>query len=58
MGCKAEVNFHIESEYPPTINHDIEAGHIERLAKTYLGPEMVSNKGLPIAGSEDFSYFL
>ena len=56
MGCK--VDLALDGEYPAVINHKAEADHVHRLATKWLGPEHVSNAELPIAASEDFSYFI
>ena len=44
--------------YPPVINHETEAAHVERVAKAALGEENFSQEGLPIFASEDFSEFI
>ena len=44
--------------YPAVLNHPAEAQHVARLAKKWFGPEHVSTEDLPLAASEDFSYFL
>ena len=54
--CTADVN--IWQLYPVTINHKLEAEHVERLAKQHFGPAHFSQEGLPITAGEDFSLFL
>jgi hippurate hydrolase len=56
MGCKVEVT--LDGEYPAVINHKTEADHVQRIATKWFGPEHVSNVELPVAASEDFSYFI
>lgn len=56
FGCKAEVE--IIRLYPATVNHEAEAGHVERLARAWFGDEHFSTENLPITASEDFSYYL
>jgi hippurate hydrolase len=54
--CKAEVD--ITDLYPPTVNHKTETAHVVRVAAKYIGIEHVKSEELPVAGSEDFSYYL
>lgn len=54
-GASADVKL-IEL-YPPLINHKEPSKHVERIAKKLFGDEMVSDAGLPIMASEDFSFF-
>ena len=56
MECRAEVD--IERRYPPTVNPPTETEHIKRLAIKWFGPEHFSDAETPLAGSEDFSFFL
>jgi hippurate hydrolase len=42
--------------YPSVINHATEADHVRRVAINYFGG--VSDEGLPVTASEDFSFFL
>lgn len=56
MGCHAEVSCHLE--YPAVVNHSTETDHIKRLALKWFGPAHFSEEGLPVAASEDFSFFL
>jgi len=56
FGCTADVE--IIYLYPATINHGKETGHIERLAKKWLGEENFCKDDLPLTPSEDFSFFL
>ena len=56
MECKAVVE--INRLYPPTVNTPTESEHIWRLGTKWFGPEHVSDTGIPLPGSEDFSYFL
>jgi len=55
-GCTVDVDFN--RLYPALINHEKEAGHVERLAKTNLGEEWFVQEGVPMLASEDFSYFI
>jgi len=54
--CKAEVD--IVDLYPPTVNHKEQTQHVIRVANKYVGGEHVKSDDLPVAGSEDFSYYL
>lgn len=56
MECKVEVELNFM--YPAVINHEVEAGHVKRLATKWFGPNHFSEDELPITASEDFSYFL
>ena len=56
LGCKAEVE--IIDHYPAVINHAKETDHVVRLAKKWFGEEHFSEEDVPLAASEDFSYFL
>ena len=56
FGCKASVEFY--DYYPATINHEKETLDFIQFTKNLLGPDYVSQEGLPIPASEDFSYFL
>ena len=56
MGCTVDLD--IERQYPATINHPTEAEHVRRLAAKWFGPEHTTDEDLPMAASEDFSYFL
>ena len=56
MNCEVELD--IERQYPATINHATEAEHVRRLATKWFGPEHTTDEDLPMAASEDFSYFL
>ena len=56
MECTVDVT--IMDKYPAVINHEKETNHIERLAKTCLGPEHFSQQDLPLMAGEDFSFFL
>ena len=55
--CKAyRVQYNIDNSvtetlYPPVINHDKEAAHIERLAKATFGEESFTQEGLPCFAS-------
>ena len=55
-GCKASVLFY--EEYPAVVNHALQTEDFTAFASALLGPSAVSSEGLPIAGSEDFSFFL
>ena len=56
LGCKADVK--IIDSYPAVINHPEPTQHVIRLAKKYFGEEHFCQEELPLAASEDFSYFL
>ena len=47
-----------EYMYPPVINHETEAAHVERIAKATFGKENFSEEGLPCFATEDFSEFI
>lgn len=52
--CTAEIEYiHM---YPSVINHTTEADHVRRVAINHFGG--VSDEGLPVTASEDFSFFL
>ncbi|MEE9127019.1 MAG: amidohydrolase [Planctomycetota bacterium] len=55
MGVKAELD--IQAEYPVLCNDDACAEIVRKVAVQRLGPDKVSDRGLPLAVSEDFSYF-
>jgi len=40
------------------VNHEKEAGHVERVAKASLGEAWFSTEGVPMLASEDFSHFI
>ena len=48
----------MDSMYRPVINHEIEAAHVERIAKATFGEENFTQEGLPIFASEDFSEYI
>ena len=56
MECTAQIN--ITRKYPAVVNHDIQTAHVRRLALKWLGEAHFSEDDLPIAASEDFSYYL
>jgi hippurate hydrolase len=56
FGCTVDVD--LNAMYPAVLNHEKEAGHIERLATKWFGKEHVSQNDLPLSASEDFSYFI
>lgn len=56
MNCTATVEFN--DLYPPTVNHKTETENVVRVATKVMGPEHVSTQGLPVTGSEDFSFYL
>ena len=57
FGCEAEVEFLLH--YLPTINHPVQTEIFTKFVSDLLGdPSKVSGTGLPVPGSEDFSYFL
>lgn len=55
-GCTAEVEYY--DYYPAVINDAGVTKDFVRFAEGVVGTEMVSSADLPIAASEDFSYFL
>jgi amidohydrolase len=55
MRAEAEVTY--TRLYPPTINHEAEAGLLRDAAAAVAGPE-VNVSSDPLMGSEDFSYVL
>ena len=44
--------------YPMVINHPKETEHVRRVGRKFFGEQKVTEKHLPLPGSEDFSYFL
>ncbi|MEL7125246.1 MAG: M20 aminoacylase family protein [Pseudomonadota bacterium] len=55
FGCTATVE--IDYGYPPTVNHDDQAGFAARVAAQVVGEDAVVEAD-PVMGAEDFSYML
>jgi metal-dependent amidase/aminoacylase/carboxypeptidase family protein len=55
-GCNVEIDFY--EYYPAVINTLEQTNSFTSWAKSLLGDNLVSEKDLPIPGSEDFSFFL
>ncbi|MEM6407966.1 MAG: M20 aminoacylase family protein [Pseudomonadota bacterium] len=53
-----EAEFVFEEGYPPTINHEREAGFAADVAREVVGEAGVSDTAPPEMGSEDFAYML
>ena len=56
FGGKGEV--HIESGYPPTINHHRQANYVRKTVEKVLGKENYHALQAPSLGGEDFAYYL
>jgi len=54
--CKYEWDFHYG--YPVVENHAVEADHIRRIATEVYGADGVTDKGVPVFVSEDFSHYI
>ena len=54
--CTAETQF--RTYYPVTVNHEAEAGVVAEVGRELLGEDSVTQEGLPLAGAEDFSFYL
>ncbi|OQR82889.1 amidohydrolase family protein [Achlya hypogyna] len=48
----------IHDSYPVTVNAHAQASIVTDVVAAAYGPEKVSSLGLPVSGSEDFSYYL
>ncbi len=55
-GCSAETEF--ESYYPVTVNHAADAALVAEIGEELFGEGSVTSEGLPMAGAEDFSFYL
>ena len=55
-GCTAETEF--RSYYPVTVNHAEEAALVAEVGAELFGEANVTSAGLPMAGAEDFSFYL
>lgn len=55
-GCTAETEF--ESYYPVTVNHEAGAALVTEVGEELFGAGAVTDEGLPMAGAEDFSFYL
>jgi len=51
-----EVELSITDGYPVLVNHERCAAAVRAVGARVLGPDKVSDAGLPIAGGEDFAY--
>lgn len=54
-GCTVEVRFW--SEFIANTNSDTEFENVKRIVSTKFGEDKFTQAGLPLTGSEDFSYF-
>ena len=56
-GCEATLEFN--DIFAPTINHEKQTEIVKQIALAELGANSVNeSKGLPVMGSEDFSFYL
>ena len=56
-GCEARLEF--TDIFAPTLNHEKQTEIVKSIALRDLGPNSVNDsKGLPVMGSEDFSFYL
>lgn len=53
----ATASFEFQRNYPPTVNHPMEAEFVRRVMTELVGPDRV-HEFEPTMGAEDFSYFL
>jgi len=44
--------------FPIVDNHVVEAGHVERVAKTFFGDKNVDQGCMPVKASEDFAFYI
>ncbi len=56
FGAKAELAY--ERVYPPTVNHDVEAGFAAEVAEALVGRDNVVRNLEPSMGAEDFAFML
>ncbi|KAF0694307.1 hypothetical protein As57867_014748, partial [Aphanomyces stellatus] len=55
-GVEGELIIH--DKYPVLVNPKDTTAIVQNIGKRVVGADSVSSKGLPVSGSEDFSYFL
>ena len=55
FGCTADCKFVIEGN--PTINSEIPTKAVEAVVKEHFGEDLLTTKGIPFLGSEDFCNF-
>jgi amidohydrolase len=55
-GCVARTEY--RTYYPVTVNHADEAELVREVGAELFGEEAVTEEGLPMAGAEDFSFYL
>ena len=55
-GCEAQINWH--AGYPPTVNHQAEAGRAAMIAAEIVGQDNVLANPPASMGAEDFAYML
>jgi metal-dependent amidase/aminoacylase/carboxypeptidase family protein len=55
LGLRAEVDFLPST--PATVNHAGAFEHFERVARSALGTEAVTDFGPPVMGAEDFAFY-
>ncbi|MEK9620902.1 MAG: M20 aminoacylase family protein [Alphaproteobacteria bacterium] len=56
FGC--EIDFTWDAGYPPTVNHEAEAGRAAEVMRAIVGADKVDTDLAPSMGAEDFSYML
>jgi amidohydrolase len=56
FGCEVALDYH--RGYPPTVNHEEQAGFAAEVAAEIVGPQNVERDVEPSMGGEDFSYML
>jgi len=54
--CKSDKE--LITNYPALINHKQEVENVKRVAAKVYGADKVTEEGLPVAASEDFSFFI
>jgi hippurate hydrolase len=58
QGYGGEVTIHYERGYPVVVNSDAETTFARQVAEELVGPQAVVAPYPPLAGSEDFAYYL
>ena len=57
LGCTAEIRFHPDTAYPPTVLEPGATEAVRAAAKAVLGEDAVHEMAAPIMGAEDYSFF-
>src|SRR5690606_32702437 len=52
-----QTHLEVDAGYPVLMNDAECAAAVRRVAERVVGPDRISDEGLPIAGGEDFAYF-